>query len=471
MKNLFIPIVIGVFLLSCNESESLQVDQIRIQVNREYALAGQDSILIDAEIIGPSPAEAENITLEYLANGVPLTGPFFLPQERGNFELSARYESTESNRITVEVFDLADDIEALNLTYDGYSLLTTHAWSVAGTFTLEGLIGSRSFPISSDQSTFYANGEPLTSAEGLHFPEAGDYEIVAEVSNIQSNTIQLKVRPEKAYPLKTLPVVFHVYSADVNLRDLDRLIDTLNNSFNRQAYATDQVLSGSVNPNAVDLFLRFERAQTSPEGVRTDAAGVQIIPAPNGIYSSLTQGRFNNLEEEYGWDPDEYINIWLADGYEFSFPPFDGSSEGIDARGIVYSPILESGSLEGLPSLEFPDPRNPIGAPEEFSQAILLRRGSVAGEHPDYIVNRMGFFLGLFDTFEFSCAKKGDYCADTFFPDFDQLTGSIIDKVPSCEGPDFFLNNHMSINRNYTSFTYDQRERVRFVLENALFRP
>ena len=471
MKNLDLITLALLLLISCSESETFQVERIQIEVDKEFALVGQDSIRILTEIAGLSPAEIENLEIDYLVNNNPLPGTIFIPQESGNYELSARYKSVESNRISVDVFELEKDVESLIMDYEGYSLLTTHPWSLTGNFSVEGKIGSRAFPIPNKSLIFYVNGELLSSPNGLHFPKEGSYKIHAELAGIQSNSTTLDVRPEKIYPIRVLPVVFHSYGVEVNSQDLNKLIDTLNNSFSRGNYSEALVLSGAVNPNAVDFFLQFERAQTPPEGVRPDAPGLQNIPSSDGTFPLLTLARFQALEEEYAWDPNTYINVWLAEDYGFDFPPFDASGQSSgSARGITYSPILETGMLEGLPSLEFPNTRNPIENPEDLSQSILLRSGSVLFEHPDYIVHRMGYFLGLFDTYSFSCSKNGDYCADTFLPQFDQATGPL-DKVPSCEGPVFRMNNHMSINRNYTCFTYDQRERVRYVLEHALYRP
>ena len=471
MKNLFNVSMGFLFLISCSESESIQVEQIQITVDKDFAVVNMDSIRIQAEILGPSPEEIERLEIEYLVNGSPLAEAIFIPQESGNFELSARYESVESNRVSVEVFELEKDIESLTLNYEGYSLLTTQPWSITGTFSAEGKIGSRTFPIDWQALTFYANDEPLPTPQGHHFPEAGTYEIHAEIGEVRSNSSKLEVRPSQTYPLRVLPIVFHSYGVDPSLQDLDKLIDTLNNSFNPEGFTRESVSSGLVNPNAVNFSLRFERAQDAPTGVRPTAPGLQVIPSTDGTFPSLTPARFQALEDEYGWDPDIYINVWLADDYGFDFPPFDEVSQSSgSARGLSYSPILEKGMLDGLPSLEFPNTRNPIGDPEEFSQSILLRAGSVLFEHPDFIVNRMGYFLGLFETFEFSCGRYGDYCMDTFLPELNQVSAPI-DKVPSCEGPEFRMNNHMAINRKYTCFTYDQRERVRYVLENALYRP
>ena len=156
--------------------------------------------------------------------------------------------------------------------------------------------------------------------------------------------------------------------------------------------------------------------------------------------------------------------------YEFEYEPINrnevaGSGGG---RGLVHSPYLIDVQLPGLPTFGA-NPRDPD--PNTLSQSILLRTISVLTEHPDFIVNRMGYFLGLFDTMTFGCLSDGDYCPDTVIPDFSR-SERIGNAWKACGSENFYtLNNHMSIGRNYTNFTYDQRARMRFVLEHGMFRP
>ena len=473
MKQLIWSIGLGIFLLACSESEDgPSVQRIRIEVDKDAALSNTDTIRIQADVLDGSSQPLSNVTLTYLANGQALGSNLFIPSEPGVYELTAQFESVLSNAVQVEVFDKGEDLETLTLTYEGYSLLTTQEWSLTGNFSVQGGIGNLVFDLNASDVTFFINGEAAEEVNEVHFEEAGMYTVYAETPQAKSNEISLSVREEKEYPIQTLPVIFHNYGVDLSSGDLLNLIDTLNASFNREQFSPEEVRSGVVNPNAVNVFVRFELASTPPDGFVLVSPGLQNIPSPGNEFPELSLSRFQMLEAEYGWDPNTYVNIWLASSYGFEFPEINPADEGnsTTGRGIVNSPILEFGRLDGLLSLEFPNPRIPIENPAEISQHILLRSGSVLGEHPDYLVNRVGYYLGLFDTFEYPCSDLGDFCADTFFPELNQGIGPL-GVAMSCEGPAFRLNNHMSINRNYTCFTYDQRERIQFVLENGWGRP
>jgi hypothetical protein len=246
-------------------------------------------------------------------------------------------------------------------------------------------------------------------------------------------------------------------------------LDTLNRSFSSSALSKDRVLAGSLNPNAVNCYIKFVLAVTPPSGHKLSSPGFNLITTDDGEYPELTLTAFQKLEEENAWPPNQYINIWLASGYNFEFPSIQQNEAGsFDARGLVYSPFIEKGFLlEGLSNIGA-NPKDPD--PATLSHGILLRSGSVLFAHPDYIINRMGYYLGLFDTMSFACLLEGDFCPDTQIPD---LTQSLLPfaKATTCEGSSFPLTNHMSIGRRYTNFTYDQRTRMRFVLEHGLYRP
>ncbi len=468
------PWIILCFLLylSCSETEEPQIQEIRLTVDKEVALSNLDTVRIQVDVLDGSSQRVENAAVEYLVNGQPLGSNEFIPTERGIYTIIAQFDGIVSNEVQVEVLDLQEDAESLSLAYDGYSFLTTNDWSLTGDFAVQVDVGGRSVEVDESGFTLIINDQPVPAISRIHFDEAGQYLIRVETPSLSSNTLTVTVREEKSYPLQTIPVVFHNYGVDLLSGDLQKLIDTLNASFNRQVFTREEVIAGDLNPNAVDLFLRFELAARDPDGFSLASPGLQNIPSPDNEFPELTLNLFQSLEETYGWDPEAYVNIWLANSYGFEFPEVNPSDEGqgSDARGLVNAPLLEFGEMDGLLSLEFPNPRIPVNNPEEISQHILLRSISVLTEHPDYIVNRMGYYLGLFDTFEYPCNRLGDFAPDTFVPDLSQGIGPF-SLVASCEGPVFRMNNHMSINRNYRCFTYDQRERVQFVLENGWARP
>jgi len=98
--------------------------------------------------------------------------------------------------------------------------------------------------------------------------------------------------------------------------------------------------------------------------------------------------------------------------------------------------------------------------------------GSILEDHPDYVHTMIGYYLGLLTINEFNCIEEGDYCGDThtFIPPPNGLplpTG----KALTCTEYLYRTSNFMGFNLHYTNFTYDQRDRMRTVLEYGSSRP
>ena len=466
----FILVAITLALLGCSKSDDLDIRLIFISVDKEVALENGDTVRIFAEVKDQELDLINGLELEFFANDVPLGDSIFITGKRGEVVLQARYRGVESNRVTVRVVDLTQDLEGLNLLYQGYRKLTTNEWSISGDFSYEARIGGRTFPIDGTGIDLLLNGSPVNQTGQFHFPEEGIKDFQARSGSVLSNTVSIDVRPEKVFTEVVIPVIFHAYGVSVLSTDVRNFIDTLNSSFFSTSFPREAVLSGDVNPNAVNCYIRFELARTPPPGFTLTEPGLNVISNEDGQFPPLTEATFVELERRHNWAPETFVNVWLAEGYEFQYEPLNKNESGGSggARGLAYSPYLLDAELKGLPTFGS-DPRIPD--PNTLSHSILLRTGSVLGEHRDYLVNRMGYFLGLFDTMSFGCLFEGDYCSDTFPPDLEN--GDRLGNAwTSCEDGNFYqFNNHMSLGRNYTNFTYDQRERMRFVLEHGMFRP
>ncbi len=456
-------------VMGCSQSDMLDVRLVFISVDKDIALDERDQIVITAEVKDNDLNLIEGAAVQYFVDGAALNGNIFRPDKRGNYILSAEYQGVESNRVEVRVINVEQDVESINLIYDGYRYLTTNEWSISGNFSFEAVIDNKAFPLTAPEVQLFLQEEEVEERGQFHFLEAGRYDFQASFSGFESNTVSVEVRAQKKFDEVVIPVIFHVYGVEPTSTQIRRLVDTLNNSFSKSIYLREEVINGLVNPNAVNCFIRFELAASPPEGREMQSPGLHIIASPNNEFPLLSQAAFTELENEHLWDPDQFINIWLAEGYDFDFPPVNSNDEfgSGGARGLVYSPFLLEGTLPGLFTIGLND-KGP--SPDGLSPSILLNSGSVLGEHPDYIVNRVGYFLGLFNIGAAGCQLSGDYCPDTFAPDF-RIPNAPDNSFPSCEGPYFLPSNHMSFFRNYTNFTYDQRERMRLVLTNGFLRP
>jgi hypothetical protein len=243
----------------------------------------------------------------------------------------------------------------------------------------------------------------------------------------------------------------------------------LNRSFSASSLSKARTLNGSIDPNAVNCYIKFVAANEAPPGRKLDNPGLNVIQPENGEYPTLGLPNFQELEQANTWDPTTYVNVWIAPDYDFEFPSIHPNEAGsFGARGLSYSPFIEEGfELPGLATrgVNAKDPD-----PSTLSHGILLRSGSVLFEHPDYLINRMAYYLGVFDLMTFDCRFEGDYCPDTPNPDLSKPIFPF-NEVSKCDGGTFFMTNHMSFGRRYTHFSYDQRERMHFVLEHGLYRP
>lgn len=470
MRHPFLYFLVLLSLSTCNETTEIGPSFIFLTVDKALALDEGDQIEITASVRDEDQNILEGFELEYFANGQALDGPTFRPTVAGNYELTARYKEVESPGVNVRVVNLEQDVEELVLNYDGNPYLTTNPWSVSGNFNFFAKIGDQSFPLPKEKVALTQDGTPTTEQGNLLFSEAGTYTFQASLNTLTSNEVQLQVRAEKNYETVTIPIIFHDYGAGMSNQQMFELLDTLNRSFSSNVMSLEGVLSGELSPNAVDCKIQFVLANDPPPNRNLNSAGRNVIPTPAGEYKAPTLEEFKALEAANGWDPNQYINIWMAPGYDFDFPSIrtDAQGDSGGARGLAYAPYIEAGfSLPGLATI-FADPRDPD--PGSLSHAILLRSGSLLGEHPDFLINRMGYYLGLFDIMTFACDFEGDFCPDTQTFDFEVPIGPFIE-VTDCTGDPFFMTNHMSFGRRYTHFTYDQRDRMHFVLEHGIFRP
>ena len=301
-------------LWGCSKSDDLDIRLIFITVDKEIALEGGDTIRISAEVKDQDLNLIPGLELEFFANDVPLPDSNFITDKRGEFVLQAQYRGVESNRVTVRVVNLAADLEGLTLLYDGYQQLTTNDWSVSGNFSYEATIDRKSFPIDPTEVELLLDGTPTEQMGQFHFPEGGVRAFQARAGEVISNVIELEVRPEETFEEIVLPVIFHAYGIESpRASELRRFIDTLNNSFNRESFDLRDVLAGNVNPNAVNCHLRFELARNPPSGKRLAEPGLNLVINEDGQYPPLTAEVFAELEKQHVWDPEIFINVWLAE--------------------------------------------------------------------------------------------------------------------------------------------------------------
>ncbi len=446
--------ILFLITVGCSERIDDEVDAILLTVDKSVVLPG-DTVNISTEVHNHVDKRLSGIPLRYFANEQELSGPVFIPAMKGEFVISARFEDVISQKQKVDVITLEDNITALHLVYEGNTYLTTEEWSVSGSFSFEVELENLNFTIQTSVIELLINNEPVQERGAIYFDQPGNYQVKGRYRSITSNIIELTVREKLNLELIVIPVVFHDFGLQLNAENVNTLLDTLNGAFNIQSYPIEDVRSGLVNPNAVSMKIRFVAAEEAPAGFVLSGPGIHRIPFQDA------DSRFDLLALQNTWDPNTYVNVWLQDG---QIRLDEEAVEGYNfyGRGGASIPILSEGLLEGL----LTDP----SFAEDAIAGIIVQKGSVLGEHPDYIVATMGNYFGLFQTIDFGCLDEGDYCADTHTIDF-SIPNPPTNQFYTCDQTLFRPTNYLSINRKYRDFTYDQAVRVRRVLENAISRP
>jgi len=176
----------------------------------------------------------------------------------------------------------------------------------------------------------------------------------------------------------TLPLVFHVvYRTDEeNISDLQirSQVDILNRDF---AFASDNLykVPAAFQNLGGDSDIRFCLASTDPEGhptsgitrTKTTSTHIGTHQEPNGRFSV----NYDLYGGKNGWDPDRYINIWIAD--------MDG--------------LLGTGTFPGM--APYPAEDGVIIDPE-FVGAIGLAAGSYPFDKGHTLTHELGHYFGLF---------------------------------------------------------------------------
>ena len=454
LKRALLFILTCYLFFHCSEDLSTVVDDILLTVDKNVALSEGDTVRIMTEVHNHIDERLSGIPLTYYANDTKLDGPVFYPTAKGSYVIRAEYEDVVSKGQRVEVISLEDNITSLELRYEGNPWLTTEPWSMSGAFSFDVQVDNLNFQVSTRDITLLLDGSPVSDRSGFQFDQPGEYEFTAAFSNLQSQPITLHVREKLDLPEVTIPVIFHFYNLDIQQDQVRKLIDTLNSSFNISAYDPVEVMEGEVNPNAVNINVRFEEAMEAPDGFVLTAPGVHVIreTIPGNLFSEIALANT--------WDPERYVNVWLADGQidlEENLP----DNYEFQGRGIVSQPMVFDREIPGLVTLpEYT--ADPVAG-------IVVNAGSVFNEHPDYIVASMAHYFGLFITYGLECRHEGDYVADT--PTIDFSREAPTNFFRTCENVLFRPSNFLSINRNYRDFTYDQALRMREVIEYGISRP
>ncbi len=286
-----------------------------------------------------------------------------------------------------------------------------------------------------------------------------------------------------------LPVVFHVlYSREDN----------------RQQYTTPghlQKVMDNVNllyrNSGTDMNMEFVMAKTDPEGNALEEPGVHRLQWSPSVMDCNAFMKSN--DEKYlnlMWDQNRYINIVL---YTFK----DNNLMGYSSFPYTVAPAYLEG-CEQIPSAISPEQLN-------HPQCVSINNKFIYDMREDYakhcdvttyipsdivvtIAHEIGHYLGLRHAFSedlkasnpYNTCVNSDFCDDTptynkysydwllksYGVDYPKHFDALVERV-DCETNEIYTSTNImdyAVTYGY-SFTDDQRDRVRYILENGIFIP
>ncbi len=328
------------------------------------------------------------------------------------------------------------------------------------------------------EAIFYHNGQPI---EGNTFTTtiAAEHRFKATLREWSSDEVVVISRISKEYDLVSIPVIFHLLynnepvgtGPNLSAETITKLIETVNERFRNTYY--DSRYSGVIkNPNHVDTKIQFRLAQYDPEGNPLAEPGIKRYPDVDA-----TKWGENDSHCAYHhqiiWPIDQYINISVANrvGVSFASPPISSVSHPL--CGTILVP-------EDITWEEFTDSRFCVAA------SAFLTYGAIT-EDAYTLTHELGHVLGLRHTFtttvecnytlqpfgKYDCTEDTQFHEGVWISEPSGLKG-----YKECASDRWVIHdNYMGFFKyqysnpfqgnhgEYMGFTYDQRDRMREVIE------
>jgi len=384
------------------------------------------------------------------SNGIDQSNFNVLSLPEGKNLIQSKIGNTVSNSLEIEIINPNNFIKSIELSF---SDSTNNPFALAGSSRYDfkyKVIGNDDKELAVKTELMLQNIKQ-SGFENILIPTSGEVKAIAVAYGKQSDPLIINSRVSKSYPLVRIPLIFHIlpnYAERevITQSKLESVIKDLNKAFANTYYSYTGASKKS--PSAVSVFIEFYPATVDPEGKLLSEKGIhRVFDTRSFIEWPPTTSDAEFLFEEM-WDPTKYLNLFLS------------KIEG--AGGFAYYPILNNYQLPGI---GFLSPEMPLTLTSPY---VAVNDGTVT----NLLSHEIGHLLGLYHSHHDSrtfCGTDVDYCDDT--------DGAILDEYISggfqenCQNKNILDFDFMSYVSFENCFTYDQRERIRRVLENNPFLP
>lgn len=433
------------------------ISRISLRVERTDYYIGVDSLLVPSITAFDSISRTKSLpdsAYAYFLNGQHVVSNRFVFTKPGSQTITAQFGMKKSNALVISVIDPVLAVQSVQLSLakrsgvpflqaDGVSKLSFDVALLGG--------DGKELPIK-PKSVLLANGQILPVTNEFRTQTAGAYRITASVYGKVSNVVTVQARPVETHTIVKIPVIFHF----INTKPYEGTYTDLLKATTAYYRNTSQPLAKSDNPAGVDTYIEFEPASNDPSGKPLAKVGEHIVTDGPTAYTSseMIGAAFKN----YFWNPNAYLNV-------FVFNCTNCASEGAAGYAVIMAPSVKQGwSRNATPTFGY-------GTYVDNKVGYL---------NPSLLAHEFGHMLSLNHTFNGGgnddsptpCDHDSDECEDTpLYARKWQPTGLDNNEEVSCTDQHYYATNPMNYIEFPVSFTYNQRQLMRDVIENGLWLP
>ncbi|WP_177181098.1 M43 family zinc metalloprotease [Parapedobacter koreensis] len=399
----------------------------------------------------------EDIPINLYAGDTLLDSTIFEADQPGNYTITARVMDVVSDPVTIRAVEAREAIGRIGLVSDTRAII---ADGKSRARLAVAIYDKQDKELDIRYDVYINEQEQVLETASFSTVSPGQYNVQVKIGTVSSEVLLINAREPKNYSVITIPVVFHVYEDLVakqwsgNTRPYDlspeffkQWVDTLNAYFGQRSTA---------NPNAVDTRIRFRLATVGPGNKPLAEAGIHRLDGSQfddgGTFDRANDGvigtsEADNMAAAVNWDLSEYINIHVVGNTNW--------------RGI------RNASWADLPLTGRSNELSGLSTGTNATNRIILRYVDVANHMGTTLGHEMGHYLGLLHTFSEDDCLTNDYCPDTYSYVYES------DPIEPCDDNlgwtilDNFMGYSNETGQAAMNFTYDQRERMRYVLKHS----